>query len=394
MQYRKFGKIDFQVSALGFGAMRLPVQNGAVNEAEAINMLHYAIDNGLNYIDTAYIYHDGHSEKIVGKALNNGRRSKVHLTTKLPSWKVKSSADFDRFLDEQLKRLEVDYLDFYLLHALDKKEWPKLRDLGVLEWAEKSIAEGRFRYLGFSFHDEHTVFKQIVDAYDWAMCLIQYNYMDINNQAGLDGLRYAAEKGIAVAVMEPLLGGRLAAPTPSVQSAVWDKAATQRTAVEWALHWLWNQPEVATVLSGMSSMEQVKENIAYASASGIGKLAPDELALFDQAREMHESLTAIPCTSCGYCMPCPFNVDIPENISNYNDAGMYERLEASIKKYSSWQADAEKSQGKTKDMRAACCTDCKECESKCPQNIPISRWMPVIHDVMAEAKPFIKRLDK
>jgi uncharacterized protein len=394
MQYRSFGKLDIKLSALGFGAMRLPVSNGAIDEKKAINMLRYAIDKGLNYIDTAYIYHEGQSERLIGKAIKNGYRDKVHLATKLPSWKVKSSSDFDRFLDEQLNRLEVDYLDFYLLHALDKKEWPKLRDLGIIEWAEKTIAEGRFRYLGFSFHDENKVFKEIVDAYDWAMCLIQYNYMDIYNQAGIEGLRYAAERGIGVAVMEPLLGGRLAEPTPVVQAEVWDKAPVNRTPVEWALHWLWNQPEVSTVLSGMSTMEQVKENIAYASASGIGKLKPDEMALFDQARAAHESLTAIPCTKCNYCMPCPFKVDIPENICNYNDAGMYDRLEASRDKYNSWKADAEKTEGKTNDIRAACCTGCEECEVKCPQGIPISQWMPVIHEVMAEEKPFKKRLGK
>jgi uncharacterized protein len=392
MQYRKFGKLDIKVSALGFGAMRLPVSNGVINEKEAINMIRYAIDHGLNYIDTAYIYHEGNSENLIGKTIKNGYRDKVHLATKLPSWKVKNSSDFDLFLNEQLNRLGVDYLDFYLLHALDKKEWPKLRDLGIINWAEKAIADGRFRYFGFSFHDNNAVFKEIVDAYEWAMCLIQYNYMDIHNQAGIDGLRYAAGKGIAVAVMEPLLGGRLAEPTPSVQSAVWDQAIVQRTPVEWALQWLWNQPEVSVVLSGMSTMEQVQENIAYASLSGIGKLKPDELALFDQARLIHESLIAIPCTKCSYCMPCPFNVDIPENISNYNDAGMYNRLEASREKYNSWKVDAEKNQDKSNDIRAACCTGCEECESKCPQNIPISKWMSVIHEVMDEGKPLKRKL--
>lgn len=393
MQYRNFGKLDIKVSALGFGAMRLPVSNGTIDEKEAINMLRYAIDQGLNYIDTAYIYHEGQSEALVGKAIKNGYRNKVYLATKLPSWKVKNSSDFDRFLDEQLNRLGVDYLDFYLLHSLNKKEWAKLRDLGVISWAEKAISEGRFRHLGFSFHDNNTVFKEIVDAYNWAMCLIQYNYMDIHNQAGIDGLRYAAKKGIGVAVMEPLLGGRLAEPTPPVQADVWDRAAVRRTPVEWALHWLWNQPEVSTILSGMSTMKQVKENIAYASASGIGKLKPNELALFDQARELHESLTAIPCTKCGYCMPCPFKVDIPENISNYNDANMYDRLEASRDQYNAWKVEAEKSGDNNNDVRAASCTGCEECEAKCPQNIPISKWMPVIHEVMAEGKSYKKRLN-
>jgi len=392
MQYRNFGKLGFPVSALGFGAMRMPVSGGILQEKEAIKMLHYAIENGVNYIDTAYTYHDGLSEVLVGKALKNGYRDKVKVATKLPSWLVKSNTDLDRFLDEQLKRLDIDYLDFYLLHTLNKDYWPRLNELGVLDWAEKAIASGRFRYLGFSFHDNIALFKKIIDSYNWAMCLIQYNYMDINRQAGTEGLLYAAEKGVAVAVMEPLLGGRLAKPTPAVKKAVWDKAKKERTPVEWALQWLWNQPEVSTVLSGMSTIDQVKENIQYASDSAGGQLTPEELSLFEKARNLHESLTAIPCTSCGYCKPCPYNVDIPENFSNYNDAIMYDMLDACREKYASWKADAEDVKKKVDDMRAACCTACRECEPKCPQDISISKWMPVIHAVLAEGKPFIRNL--
>ncbi len=393
MQYRKFGKLNYTASALGFGTMRLPASGGKIIEPEAIKMLHYAIDQGVNYIDTAYPYHEKQSEVLVGKALQNGYRSKVKLATKMPSWLIKTETDFDRYLDEQLKKLAVEQIDFYLLHALNKNYWTNLNKLDVFKWADKAIASGKIAHLGFSFHDEAPLFKEIVDAYDWAMCLIQYNYMDIYNQAGVDGLRYAASRDIAVVIMEPLLGGRLASPAPAVQSAVWYQAMENRTPVEWALKWLWNQPEVATVLSGMSTMEQVRDNIASASSSKIGELTSQELALFDQARELQESLTAIPCTSCGYCMPCPYDLDIPENFKIYNDVIMYDRLSESKKLYEYWKTEAGDPSKKAKDLRAVNCTGCQECESKCPQNIPISSWMPVIDDVLGEGKPFIKKLE-
>ena len=273
MQYRTFGKLDFKGSALGFGAMRLPVKENKVDEPEAIKMIRYAIDQGVNYVDTAYAYHDGDSELIVGKALKDGYREKVKLATKMPIWKVETAADFDRFLNEQLDKLQVEYLDFYLLHSLNKNSWRRIRDLGILEWFEKAVADGRIRYPAFSFHDDFEAFKEIIDAYDWPMCLIQHNFIDIENQAGTKGLRYAAGKGTAVVVMEPLLGGNLAVPPASIRP-IWDKAKKRKNAVEWALSWLWNQPEVSVVLSGMSSMEQLKENISYADRSAICVLTP------------------------------------------------------------------------------------------------------------------------
>jgi uncharacterized protein len=263
MQYRKFGNLGFEVSALGFGAMRLPEKHDAIDEAHATGMLRYAVDHGVNYVDTAYPYHAGKSEEFVGRALRDGYREKVKLATKLPSWLVKEAGDFDKFLNIQLARLGLDYVDFYLLHALNKSNWAALRDLGVLDWAEKAIRSGRFRHLAFSFHDDLETFKKIIDEYDWPMCQIQYNYVDVENGAGTAGLRYAASKGIAVVVMEPLLGGRLIAPPPPVQ-AIWDAASVRRSAAGWGLHWLWNQGEVATVLSGVSNQAQTEENVALA----------------------------------------------------------------------------------------------------------------------------------
>lgn len=390
MQYRKFGKLDFQVSALGFGTMRLPTREGQIDEAEAMKMLRYAVDQGVNYVDTAYLYHEGTSEGFAGRALRDGYREKVKVATKLPSWRVKSASDFDKYLNEQLERLGMEYVDFYLLHSLKKEYWLKLYNLGVLKWAEKAMADGRFRHLAFSFHDDLETFKQIIDAYNWPMCQIQYNYMDVENQAGVEGLQYAAAKGIAIVVMEPLLGGSLTDPPASIQS-VWDQAPRRRTAVDWALQWLWNQPKVSTVLSGMSTMAQVEENVACAAASGIGLLTPAELALVDEVRLKYEALTAIPCTGCRYCMPCPQHVDIPENLSNYNDGIKYDKHAAACKHYS-WLKEAYEKGSCPEDIRAAACIACGECEAKCPQAIPISKWMPIIHDVLAGKKPFVTRL--
>jgi hypothetical protein len=245
MQYRSFGKLEWQVSALGFGAMRLPVIDddpSQIDEPEAAQMFRYAIDHGVNYLDTAYPYHRETSETFLSRALADGYRARVKLATKLPCWKVEASHDFDRFLDEQLERLQTDHIDFYLLHALDAKSWRKMRDLGVLDWAEKTIADGRFHHLGFSFHDEYAVFQDIVDGYDnWTLAQIQYNYMDEEHQAGTRGLEYAAAKGLAVVVMEPIRGGQLAISPPQRIADIWANAIVRRSPAEWALRWVWNQ---------------------------------------------------------------------------------------------------------------------------------------------------------
>jgi predicted aldo/keto reductase-like oxidoreductase len=392
MQYRKFGQLDFKVSALGFGAMRLPTADDKIDEAEATKMLHYAIDHGVNYVDTAYPYHGGESEAFLGRALKDGYREKVKLATKMPSWEIETADDFDKYLDIQLERLQLETIDFYLLHSLNKNHWPKLRDLGVREWAEKAIADGRFRHLGFSFHDDYDTFKQIIDEYEWPMCQIQYNYMDVENQAGTKGLQYAASKGIAVVIMEPILGGKLVGPPPSIQ-AIWDSAAKKHAPADWALQWLWNQPEVSVVLSGMSAMQHVEENVASADVSGIGTLTADELALYDQVRRKYKELIAIPCTSCGYCMPCPQGVDIPGNFGSYNEGIMFDKPEASRGHYG-WLKFAYEEQGIfDHDIRAAQCIQCGECETKCPQSIPISEWMPVIHQALGEDGPYITKLE-
>ncbi len=383
MQYRKFGSLDFQVSALGFGAMRLPTQDDKINDEEARNMLYYAIDNGVNYIDTAYPYHGGQSEVFVGKALKDtGYRDKVKVATKLPSWLVKEKSDFDRLFNEQLERLQMESVDFYLLHALNTSHWNNLRNLDVFTWAEDQIKQGRIGHLGFSFHDKPPVFMDIVDGYDWDFCQIQYNYMDIEEQAGTAGLKHAASKGIAVVVMEPILGGRLTEPPKPVQ-ALLDLAETKRSAVDWALQWLWNQPEISTVLSGMSSMQQTLENVASAKQSKIGLLTDAETALVDKVRDTYNDLSAIPCTACEYCLPCPSGVNIPRNFGTYNMGLIYEKPEAARDGYNKWTPE---------DQRAVNCTQCGECDPKCPQQIPISRWMPVVHDVLGNDQAYRKSL--
>ncbi|MEA3339344.1 MAG: aldo/keto reductase [Chloroflexota bacterium] len=380
MQYRTFGKLDWKVSALGFGCMRFPITGKPedIDEPEATRMLRYAIDRGVNYVDTAYPYHGGNSERLVGQALKDGYREKVRLATKLPCWKVETFEDFDKYLDEQLQKLQADHIDFYLLHALNEKNWHKVRDLSVLEWAETASADGRIGCLGFSFHDQYAVFQEIVDAYDWTFCQIQYNYMDVENQAGVKGLQYAASKGLAVVIMEPLLGGKLVDPPDSIQ-ALWDATAKKRTPAGWALQWLWNQPEVSVVLSGMSTMEQVEENVASACASAISALTPEELALIEQVGEKYREFSPIPCTKCGYCMPCPNGVDIPRNFEVYNQGAMYEKPDQSREAYNVWIPE---------EQRASACIQCAECEEKCPQNIPISELMERVHAALGEGQPY------
>ena len=377
MQYRDFGKLDWKVSALGFGAMRLPLKDkdpADVDEPEAIRMIRYSIDHGVNYLDTAYPYHGGNSERIVGRALKDGYREKMKLATKMPARMVESASDFDRFLNEQLERLDTK-IDFYLLHGLNGQSWAKVRDLGVLQWAEGAMAEGRFDYLGFSFHDNLEAFKSIVDDYDnWTLCQVQYNYMDVEYQAGTEGLKYAADRGLVVVVMEPLRGGKLAR-APEQVAGVWESAPQKRSAVEWALQWVWDQPEVSVALSGMSAMEQVVENVDIANRSGSGKLTVDELALIGRAREAYRGLSPVPCTSCGYCMPCPGGVDIPRVFQVYNESMMYDDPRTGRFRYRG-------PGGLKEEERADQCTECGDCLEACPQEIPIPDWLKKAHELL------------
>jgi len=379
MQYRTFGKLDWKPSALGFGAMRLPIldgDSGKIDEPLATRMIRTAIDAGVNYVDTAWPYHKQQSEPFVGRCLQDGYRDKVKLATKLPSWLIKEEADFDNHLNTQLERLQTDTINFYLLHGLNKTAWQNLRDLGVLAWAEKAIASGRIGHLGFSFHDELSVFKEIVDAYDWTFCQIMYNYMDIEFQAGREGLQYAANKGMAVVVMEPLRGGSLTRPAPAPVADLWNTASIERSQADWALQWVWNNPNVSLLLSGMTEMQHVEENLVSASKSSVGSLTPDELDLVNRVSKAYRSLSPIPCTDCKYCMPCPSGVAIPRIFSLYNAVQMYGDDANAKRSYNLFMSP---------ENRADQCVECGQCEDACPQQIEIIEWLKTCHSFLTES---------
>lgn len=374
MQYRKFGKYDIKVSALGYGCMRLPVlKDGSINEEEAVKQIRHAIDNGVNYIDTAYVYHGGKSEVLLSKAFADGYRDKVFVADKMPMWSIKTYGDFDRILNEQLDRLKTDHIDFYLLHSLSKNTWEKGRDLGALKFLDEAQKDGRIRHRGFSFHDKFDVFKEIVDAYNWDFCQMQYNYMDEHNQAGVDGLRYASQKGMAVVIMEPLLGGKLARKPPVQVQNVWDSAKVKRTPAEWGLRWLWNQKEVTVVLSGMNAIQQIDENIKIASETAVNSLSEEEKNLIYKARDKYKELTKVDCTGCRYCVPCPFGVDIPRIFHLYNQGSIYNDIEGSSRDYMHMDAK----------NRASVCRECGRCERLCPQHIEIRKKLKEAHRVLS-----------
>ncbi len=358
MKYRKLGLTGVDVSALGFGCMRLPTLEGTdkIDEQEAIRIIRKGIDSGINYLDTAFFYHNGESERLVGKAVKDGYRSKAYIATKLPLGEVKCEADVERIFNEQLQKLDVDYVDFYLLHAVNNDAWEeKVLKFDVLPKIEKLIAEGKIRHFGFSFHDDLEVFKKIIDAYDgFEFCQIQFNYIDTDYQAGIEGLEYAAAKGLGVIVMEPLLGGKLATPNEIVS----EKLGNTKTPVEWALDFVWNRPEVSMLLSGMGSEKMVTENIGYADKSAAGMLSDADLAILRSAKAAFDELTAVNCTGCEYCMPCPFGVEIPKVFAAYNNITTGgRRLVKEI------MPDIEYIAGR--------CEKCGKCVKMCPQQINI-----------------------
>jgi uncharacterized protein len=378
MQYRRFGRLDVRPSALGFGAMRLPVlsgedgrpDHGRIDYPTATAMLRRAIDGGVNYVDTAWMYHGEHCEAWLAAALRDGYREKVRIADKMPVWHVKKAGDFERILATQLERLQEDHIDFYLLHSLDETNWRLVLEHDQLAAAERALADGRIRHLGFSFHGTCEVFAEILGATDlWEFCQIQYNYMDEEFQAGRAGLELAAARDLGVIVMEPLRGGALAANLPPGVEAAWAAApGGGRSPAEWALQWVWSQPEVSFVLSGMSTMAQVEENLACAGRSRPGLLTAEELALVARVRDLYRELSPIPCTACRYCLPCPYGVDIPKVLAIYDDARMYGDLARQRLVYG-WLREGE---------RAESCTACRECEEICPQKIVVSEWMATI----------------
>jgi len=367
MQFRTFGKTGEQVSLLGFGAMRLPLgTDGKVDMDKSVQLLRHGIDNGVNYIDTAYVYHDGLSEVAIGKALKDGYREKVLLADKLPGWMLTDEASHQKIFDEQFKNLDVDVIDMYLLHNMTTPLWRLAKKLNTLDFLEKKKAEGKIRHIGFSFHDNVSLFKEIIDSYDWDFCMIQLNYMDTKWQAGVEGLKYAASKGVAVVVMEPLKGGLLTNTIPSNVESLWRSAETKRSPAEWGLRWVANFPEVMTITSGMSTMEQLVENLKIMGSALPDSLTEKEHKLIEEVSEAYNELIKYPCTACGYCMPCPKKINIVQIMNLYNEWFLFSGSKNTLTTY-----DVRTPAGRT----ASDCTNCKECEERCPQKLNISEMM-------------------
>lgn len=376
MQYRKFKSIDKDVSLLGMGCMRLPqLEDGKVDEAEAIDIIRSAIDAGINYVDTAYTYHSGMSEKILGKALKDGYREKVLLADKMPIWIAKDEEHMKQIFNKQLERLDVDCIDMYLVHNVGVPIWKRCKKLNLMPFLEEMKAQGKIKHIGFSFHDKLEFFKEMIDEYPWEFCQIQLNFMDKNHQAGVEGLKYAAEKGLDVIIMEPLKGGRLTDFVPPTVQALWDSAESDKKPAEWAFKWLANKPEVTLMLSGMSSKAQLMENIATLSKEDVGVLTADEAELIDKVSDEYNRLIKYSCTGCQYCLPCAKKLDIPKIIGYYNDWNVYEQNPSTKAEYDTWIPPG---------RHASDCIGCKLCEEKCPQSIPIAQAMKDAADAFGQ----------
>lgn len=369
MLYRKMPKNGDELSILGFGCMRLPMkEDGSIDEERATRQVRYAIDHGVNYVDTAWPYHMEQSEPFLGRALADGYREKVKLATKLPSWLIMSREDMDKYLNAQLEKLKTDHIDYYLIHALVGDLWDYIEKLGIADFLDKARADGRIINAGFSFHGSGDEFKRIVDAYDWDFCQIQYNFLDEKNQAGTEGLEYAASKGLGVIIMEPLRGGYLANPVPPAVQEIWDEASTKRTAAEWALLWVWNHPEVTVVLSGMNEDAHIEENLAVADKSYPDSLTEAELQLVKKVERKYRELMKAGCTGCRYCMPCPEGVNIPLCFETYNTLYMSGNADETKFMYAA-RLGGVLSGGEAEF--ASLCVQCGKCLEKCPQHLDI-----------------------
>ncbi|QYE99377.1 aldo/keto reductase [Paraclostridium sordellii] len=364
MRYREFGSTGEKISILGFGCMRFPQTDGKINEDETLKMVRYAIDSGVNYIDTAYPYHGGESELVVGRILKDGYREKVNLATKLPSWNIKSREDMDKYLNEQLKKLQTNYIDFYLVHALDEELWDNLVKNGIFDFLDEIKRNKKVRYVGFSFHDKYEVFEKIIDDYDWDFTQIQYNYIDEEYQAGTKGLEYAYKKGLGIVIMEPLRGGKLVNNLSDDIKDIIKFANTQKSPTKWAFKFLYNKSEIGIVLSGMSTMEQVIENIKICDEEGkANSMTKDEKKIIGNLGEKFKSKIKVDCTACKYCIPCPRGVNIPGCFEALNNASMFDDVESvKINMYKFIEEN---------ESDASMCIECGKCEVMCPQHINI-----------------------
>jgi len=376
MLYRTVPKNGDQLSALGFGAMRLPLnEDGSIHEAKAIAQMRKAIDSGVNYVDTAWPYHGGQSEGVVGKALRDGYRDKVKIADKLPPWAINSRSDMERILERQLERLGVETIDYYLLHALEGDSWERMEALGVIDFLEQAKADGKIVNIGFSFHGSKDEFTRIIDAYDWVFCQIQYNFLDTQNQAGTAGLLYAAARDIAVIVMEPLRGGNLSRPeTPPAIQQLWDTAETSRAPVAWALRWVWDRSEVTVVLSGMNDDVHIEQNLAIAGQAEANSLSDAELGLVARVADKYQELMPIACTGCQYCMPCPAGVNIPSCFEIYNTGLMFKEP----RQRTQFVYAVQNGGVRGNKAYASQCTGCEQCLNHCPQHIAIPKRLKVV----------------
>ena len=364
MKYRDFGKLGIKGSAFGLGCMRF---NGAasgdsiIDEQKAISLIRRAIDGGVTYIDTAYVYLEKTSEIVLGKALRDGYRELVTIATKMPSEYVHNRAEMEALLAEELKKLQTDHIDFYLMHGINREKWEYFKSIGAPQFFDDMKKAGKIRYKCFSFHGPYDEFEYIINDYDWDMTQIQYNFMDVENQAGTKGLELAGRLGIPVVIMEGMLGGRLAKAPENVQ-ALYDAFPVKRSPVEWAFRWLCNHPEVATVLSGCNEAEQIDENLRIFDTVEPGIMSDAELKLIDDVRAAYLSRTKIGCTGCRYCMPCPNGVDIPGVFAAWNNMSLYG---------TDPKQDWNMQQIRAHDAGADRCLACGACQRACPQHLPI-----------------------
>lgn len=368
MLYRTVPRTEEKLSVLGYGGMRFPTQRGRLDSARATELLRAAVAGGVNYFDTAWTYHNGASERLLGEVFAGAARAGVNIATKLPHWLVRTREDMDYLLGAQLDRLGGGSIDYYLIHALDGPSWERLRALGVCDFLRRAREDGRIRRTGFSFHGDREAFKRIVDSWDWDLCQIQYNFLDEHLQAGREGLQYAAARGLAVVVMAPLRGGHLAGRLPAAVQAIWDQAPLRRSPAEWALRWIWNHPEVTVVLSGMNDPAHLRENLRLAAAAQPNSLSADELALVQQAAEHYRRLMPVHCTGCGYCLPCPAGVDIPACFELYNSVHMFGGRSTARLWYLGRLGGL---LGGGTSSYASRCTGCGRCEARCPQHLPV-----------------------
>ncbi|SHH78605.1 aldo/keto reductase [Clostridium grantii] len=392
MQYRTMPNSTEKLSVLGYGCMRLPTHVGGeasslIDKDKALKQIRDAIDNGVNYLDTAYPYHLGASESFLGEyVLKDGYREKVKIATKLPCYIINKRETMEEIFQKQLGKLQVEYIDYYLLHALDGKSWDKMLSLGIIDFMDKIRKEGKVKHMGFSFHGKKEDFMRIVDGYDWEFTQVQFNILDEHFQAGIEGIEYAYSKGMGVIVMEPLRGGSLVGKIPKEVQKLYDSAEIKKSPADWALRWVWNHPAVTMILSGMNREDHIKENMKIASEALPNSMTETEINIVEKVRKTYNKLMQVGCTGCAYCMPCPAGIDIPAAFKNLNNYHMFSKMGAKISHMT--YLGIQSADGKA--HWTSSCIDCGKCEKRCPQHIPVRKVFKQVQQNLE--KPSIKAL--